>query len=71
MTDTAIAEIEETRSDVTAQVFDDTALATGRIEFSVKVGGQVIELLARYTAVWLRRDGQWQFLAWQSTPLTT
>lgn len=59
----------ESRSDVSTLVIGDTGLATGAIEFNVVAGGRDIDLRARYSAVWVRRAGVWQFLCWQSTPI--
>jgi hypothetical protein len=60
----------EKRSDTAIRVVDDTALVTGRAEFVVVVGGdRTVSLDARYTAVWIRRGGTWQFYCWQSTPI--
>ncbi len=57
------------RSDDAITVFGDTALLTGRAEIDVNGGGRQLHLNARYTVIWLRRDGRWQFLAWQSTAI--
>ncbi len=57
------------RSDDAITVFGDTALLTGRAEIDVNGGGRQLHLNARYTVIWLRRDGTWQFLAWQSTAI--
>lgn len=59
----------EKRTDVRTQVIGDTGLVTGAAEFNVVAGGRDLDLKARYSAVWIRRAGEWQFLAWQSTPL--
>lgn len=61
----------EKRTDVSTQVIGDTALVTGAAEFHVVAGGNDLNLRARYSAVWIRRNGDWQFLCWQSTPLPT
>ena len=57
------------RSDEAATVLGDTALLTGRAQIEVVSSGREVKLNARYTVVWVRRDGRWQFLAWQSTSL--
>jgi uncharacterized protein (TIGR02246 family) len=57
------------RSDTEIRVVDNTALVTGRAEFVVVAGGRTVNLDARYSAVWIRRDGTWQFYCWQSTPI--
>lgn len=60
----------EERSDVECSIVGDTALVTGRARFNVVVGGdREVDLDARFTVVWVRVDGTWQFLCWQSTPI--
>lgn len=59
----------EDRSDVECSVVGDTALVTGRARFHVVAGGRDVDLDARFTAVWARQGGRWQFLCWQSTSL--
>jgi ketosteroid isomerase-like protein len=59
------------RSDGQASLVGDTALLTGRAEIDVVAGGRAVHLNARYTVVWVRRDGRWQFLCWQSTSIPT
>ena len=60
----------EDRSDVECSIVGDTALVTGRAQFHVVVGGdREVDLDARFTVVWVRQDGRWQFLCWQSTPI--
>ena len=58
-------------SDDECRVLGDVALLTGRAEIDVMARGSLHHLNARYTVVWLRRDGRWQFLCWQSTPIPT
>ena len=57
------------RSDTEVQVFGNVALVTGAVTIEVVAGGRELQLNARYTVTWLERDGRWQFLSWQSTPL--
>lgn len=57
------------RSDEQARIIGDTALLTGRARIEVVAGGRTVQLDARYSVVWVRRDGRWQFLCWQSTPV--
>lgn len=57
------------RSDTEVQVFGNLALVTGAATIDVVAGGRELKLNARYTLTWLERDGRWQFLSWQSTPL--
>lgn len=58
-----------TCSDRSTVVVGDTALLTGRAEIDVVAGGREVHLNARFTVVYARRDGTWQFLAWQSTSI--
>lgn len=57
------------RSDEEARLVGDVALLTGRAEVDVTVRGRAVQLDSRYSVVWVRRDGRWQFLCWQSTPI--
>jgi uncharacterized protein (TIGR02246 family) len=57
------------RSDQQVRVLGDTALLTGRAGIEVVAGGHQRHLDARYSVVWVRRDGRWQFLCWQSTSI--
>jgi uncharacterized protein (TIGR02246 family) len=54
--------------DLAVRVYGDTAVVTGR---SVPKGrdskGQAITGRFRFTRVWVRRDGRWQVVAFQST----
>ena len=47
----------------------DAALVTGHMTGEVVIAGQSRKLNARTTVVWIRRDGRWQMLTFQSTPL--
>lgn len=58
-------------SDRTSVVVGDTALLTGRAELDVVAGGREVHLNARFTVVYARKDGRWQFLCWQSTSIPT
>ncbi len=57
------------RFDTQVSVINDTALVTGRAEINVAARGREVKLNARYSVVWVRREGSWQFLCWQSTPV--
>ena len=59
----------EKRTEVLATIVDSTAMVTGRVEMDVVAGGRQVHLDSRYSAIWVQRDGAWQFLCWQSTPL--
>ncbi|MDH4148046.1 MAG: nuclear transport factor 2 family protein [Acidimicrobiia bacterium] len=57
------------RLDETVTVIGDTAMITGRAKVHVVAGGRDVNLDARFTVIWVRRDGAWQFLCWQSTSI--
>lgn len=59
----------ESRSDTKVDIMGDTAMVTGRIEIHVLAGGREVNLDSRYSVIWVRRDGGWQFVCWQSTPI--
>lgn len=58
-----------TCSDRRTVVIGDAALLTGRAQIEVVAGGREVHLDARFTITYVRRDGRWQFLAWQSTSI--
>ena len=49
----------------------DAALITGDMTGEVVIAGQLRKLNARTTVVWIKRDGRWQMLTFQSTPIPT
>jgi hypothetical protein len=53
-----------TLSEQQRRVYGSTVLSTGRAQFKMK-GLPVAEIF--YTAVWVLRDGRWQFVNWQGT----
>jgi ketosteroid isomerase-like protein len=57
------------RSDVAIAVVGDAAMVTGRVAMQVAVdkGERSVDLDSRYSAIWVRRGGDWRFLCWQST----
>lgn len=57
------------RTDVNVVVIGDTAMVTGRVAMHVVAGPRDVHLDSRYSAIWVRRDGAWRFLCWQSTPI--
>lgn len=61
----------EQRTDTRVAVVGDTALVTGRVAINVIAGGAERNLDARYSVIWVRRNGDWQFLCWQSTPVAS
>ncbi len=57
------------RFDTEVVAYDGVALACGRADMDVDTPGGARVIRCRYTAVWVERDNQWQFAAWQSTSL--
>jgi ketosteroid isomerase-like protein len=57
------------RSDERVVAVGDLVLLTGRARVEVVAGGRQVDLDARYSVVWVRRDGRWRFLCWQSTSI--
>jgi uncharacterized protein (TIGR02246 family) len=55
--------------DTSVRVFGDTAVSTGRSAMHVSAGGQDMRFRIQFTDVWVRRNGRWQMVAWQSTRL--
>jgi ketosteroid isomerase-like protein len=49
--------------DVRVKVFGRTAVVTGRFTARGKNDGEVFSFVERYTAVYVKRDGQWQMVA--------
>lgn len=48
---------------------DDSFLVAGRIGISITLGGKPFELDNLFVAVWIKRDGNWRLISWQSTPV--
>ncbi|MEW6127015.1 MAG: nuclear transport factor 2 family protein [Acidobacteriota bacterium] len=56
-------------SDVTVNVYGNTAVMRGTSDIRVVNAGQSIALKIRFTTVYVKKDGRWQMVAWQSTRL--
>ena len=56
-------------SDVEIQIFNDLALVNGTAEITVVAREKEFLLRSRYTCVWIKESSEWQFLAWQNTPI--
>ena len=56
--------------DMTTRVYGETAVLSGKFTAKVIIGGGEREanLLSRVLMVWVKRDGRWQMVAWESTP---
>ena len=57
------------RTDTDARRVGDTVLVTGRARMEVAANGRQVLVNARYSVVWVRKNGAWQFLCWQSTAI--
>jgi hypothetical protein len=53
--------------DTRVRVYGSTAVGTGRCRFEVESAGQELKVSVRFTDVYVKRDGAWQLVAWQST----
>lgn len=56
-------------STIDVRVYGDVAVGTGMAEIEATAGGQELAVTLRYTDVYVKRDGRWQMVAWQSTRL--
>jgi ketosteroid isomerase-like protein len=56
-------------SNVKAQDLGDTVVLTGSCKISVNAGGRPNSFGVRFTDIYVRRNGRWQMVAWQSTRL--
>lgn len=55
------------RSDLRVTPYDCTAVVSGRGDFKVTVEGKEMDVQLRFTNVWVKRDSQWQMVAWEAT----
>jgi ketosteroid isomerase-like protein len=55
--------------DLTVRVYGDFAVVTGRNRAKGKVLGSVAEAQTRFTDVFVKRDGRWQCVHSQTTPI--
>lgn len=49
------------------RLYDDIALVAGHLACKAQVSGQPLAIDLRYTDAYVKRDGRWQLVAWQST----
>jgi len=54
---------------VTSQVFGDTVILTGRVTQQMERDGQTRTMQSRYTDVYVKRNGRWQVVASQLSPI--
>jgi hypothetical protein len=55
--------------DVVARPYGSAGVVTGTAELHVLNAHRPLTLLLRYTATYIHREGRWQLVAYQSTPL--
>lgn len=51
------------------RVYGDTALVDGDLRIQVVTQGVPKDFVSRYLQAWVKRDGRWQMVSWQSTPV--
>ena len=56
-------------SDVTVRAMSDTAVINAKFDARVLVRGNEVNPKPRVLIVYAKRDGRWQMVAWQSTPI--
>jgi ketosteroid isomerase-like protein len=56
--------------DINVRVYGDTAIVTGRSTAKGKDQYGTMDEQRRWTRVLVRRDGRWQFVHFQGTPIT-
>lgn len=56
-------------SDVRVRIFDATAVVTGRVSIRVKSAGNEQNFKLCYLDVYVKQEGRWQMVGWQSSRL--
>jgi ketosteroid isomerase-like protein len=54
-------------SDVRVRIYGATAVVTGRASIKIKTGGGEQSFKICYLDVYVKQDGRWQMVAWQSS----
>jgi ketosteroid isomerase-like protein len=56
--------------EMSVRAYGETAVLSGKFTAKVIIGGGAREanLLSRVLMVWVKKDGRWQMVAWESTP---
>ena len=57
------------REDVQVRIYGSTAVVTGLANVTVELRGRVEHLRIRFIDVYVRQNGRWNMVAWQSTRL--
>lgn len=55
--------------EVLVRVYGDAGLVTGRAQMRVRSQDRQTSFAVRFTTVYVKRQGRWQMVAWQSTRL--
>jgi len=55
------------RSDLVIRTFGCIAILTGNGDYDVSVNGKDMNVKLRFHSIWQKKDGQLQFVSWQST----
>ncbi|MFQ4144512.1 nuclear transport factor 2 family protein [Chlorogloeopsis sp. ULAP02] len=58
------------RENVLVRTYSDTAVVTGRILMTVVIKGEVRFIDNVFVNIWEKRNQGWQFVHWQSTPIS-
>jgi ketosteroid isomerase-like protein len=56
-----------TSADVKVRVYGSTAVVTGRASVKARAKGQELDVELLYLEAFVKQDGRWQLVAWQST----
>lgn len=56
-------------SDLKVRVYGDTAVVTGKASTKGTIGGRDVKSPMRFTRVYVKKDGKWQSVAFQQTPI--
>ena len=55
------------RSDVVVRTYGCVAILTGNGNYDVTVNGKDMNVKLRFHSIWQKKDGQLQYISWQST----
>jgi ketosteroid isomerase-like protein len=56
--------------DIRVRIFDQAAIVTGRASIKIKAHGEAQGFTICYLDVYVKQDGRWQMVAWQSSRVT-
>ena len=57
-------------SDLRVRIYNETAVVTGRASMKIRSGGGQQTFKLCYLDVYVKQDGRWQMVAWQSSRVT-